>query len=164
MSFSLSVIFCCSFAKSCLTLCDPMDCSTPGSSVLYYLSEFAQIHVHWASDAIQPSHPLLPLLFWLWSFPASESFPRSWLFTSGGQSIVSVLVHLGCYTKSYRPSGLNNRSVLSHNSRGRKPKIKVSAGLVSSAASLLGCGKPTSHPAPTWLSLSMCQCPSLLFS
>ena len=43
---------CCSVAKSCLTLCDPMDCSTPGSSVLNYYPEFAQIHVHWVSDAI----------------------------------------------------------------------------------------------------------------
>ena len=36
----------------------PMDCSIPGSPV-HYLLEFAQIHVHWVSDAIQPSHPLL---------------------------------------------------------------------------------------------------------
>ena len=35
-----------------------MDCSTPGFPVLHYLLEFAQIHVHWISDAIQPSHPL----------------------------------------------------------------------------------------------------------
>ena len=35
-----------------------MDCSTPGSPVLHYLPESAQIHVHWVSDAIQPSHPL----------------------------------------------------------------------------------------------------------
>ena len=34
------------FAQSCLTLCDPMDCSMPGFSVLHYLPEFAQIHVH----------------------------------------------------------------------------------------------------------------------
>ena len=37
-----------------------MDCSTPGSSVLHYLPEFAQIPVHWVSDAIQPSHSLEP--------------------------------------------------------------------------------------------------------
>ena len=37
-----------------------MDCSTPGFPVLHYLLEFAQIHVHWVGDAIQPSHPLLP--------------------------------------------------------------------------------------------------------
>ena len=48
----------CSVAKSCPTLCDPMDCSTPGFPILHHLPEFAQIHVHWVSDAIQPSHPL----------------------------------------------------------------------------------------------------------
>ena len=46
-------------AQSCLTLCDPVDCSTPGLPVHNQLLEFTQIHVHWASDAIQPSHPLL---------------------------------------------------------------------------------------------------------
>ena len=50
---------CCTFAKSCPTLCDPMDCRTPGSSVLHYLPEFAQTYVHWVSDAIQPSRLLL---------------------------------------------------------------------------------------------------------
>ena len=51
---------CCSFAKSCPTLCDPMDCSTPGFPVLHYLPYFAQIHVHWVNDAMYPFHPLLP--------------------------------------------------------------------------------------------------------
>ena len=46
---------CCSVPKSCLILCDPMDCSTPGFPVLYYLPEFAEIQVHWVSVAIQPS-------------------------------------------------------------------------------------------------------------
>ena len=49
---------CCSVAQSCPTLCDPVDCSTPGSSVLHYLLELAQTHVHWVGDAIQSSHPL----------------------------------------------------------------------------------------------------------
>ena len=53
-----SLCCCCWVAKSCLALCDPMDCSIPGSSVLHYLLELAQIHVHWVSNAIQPSHPL----------------------------------------------------------------------------------------------------------
>ena len=51
---------CCSVAQSCPTLCDPVDCSTPGSSVLHYLLGFAQTHVHWVGDAIQSSHPLSP--------------------------------------------------------------------------------------------------------
>ena len=52
---------CCPVTKSCLTLCDPMDCSTPGFPVLHYLSMFVQTHVHWVGDAIQPSYTLLPL-------------------------------------------------------------------------------------------------------
>ena len=49
----------CSATKTCLTLCDLMDCSTPGFPALHYLSEFAQTHVHGAGDAIQPTHPLV---------------------------------------------------------------------------------------------------------
>ena len=51
---------CCSVTKSCPTLCDPMDCSTPGFPVLHCLPEFAQTHVHLVNDAIQPPHPLSP--------------------------------------------------------------------------------------------------------
>ena len=47
-----------SIAQSCLILCDPMDCSTPGLLVHHQLPEFTQTHVHWVSDAIQPCHPL----------------------------------------------------------------------------------------------------------
>ena len=47
-----------SVAQSCLTLCDPMDCSMPGFPVYHQLLEFVQTHVHRVSDAIQPSHPL----------------------------------------------------------------------------------------------------------
>ena len=52
---------CCSVAKSCLTLYNSMDCNTPGFPVLHCLLEFAQIHVHWISDAINPSPHLLSL-------------------------------------------------------------------------------------------------------
>ena len=45
-------------AQSCLTFCDPMDCSTPGFPVHHQLPELAQTHVLWVGDAIQPSHPL----------------------------------------------------------------------------------------------------------
>ena len=45
-------------AQSCLTLCDLMNRSTPGHPVHRQLPEFTQTHVHWVSDAIQPSHPL----------------------------------------------------------------------------------------------------------
>ena len=57
-----------SVTQLCLTLCDLMDCSTPGFPVHYQLPEFTQTHVHQVSDAIQPSHPLsspfpMPLIF-----------------------------------------------------------------------------------------------------
>ena len=79
---------CCSVTKLCPIPCDPMDCSTPGSSVLQCLLELAQIHVHWVGDTTPPSHPLLPLFSSCpQSFPASGSFPMRQLFTSGGQSI-----------------------------------------------------------------------------
>ena len=47
-----------SIAQSCLTLCDPMNHSTPGLPVHHQLPEFTQTHVHRVGDAIQPSHPL----------------------------------------------------------------------------------------------------------
>ena len=53
-----SLCCCCSVAKSCLTLCNATNCSTPGFPVLHYLPELTQTHVHWVSDAIQPSRPL----------------------------------------------------------------------------------------------------------
>ena len=47
-----------SVTQLCLTLCDPMDCNTPGLPVHHQLPELTQTHVYWVSDAIQPSHPL----------------------------------------------------------------------------------------------------------
>ena len=79
---------CCSVAQSCLTLCNPVDCSTPGFPVPHCLLELAQTHIHWVGDAIWPSHPLLPP-----SPPAlylsqhQGSCPMSWLFASSGQNI-----------------------------------------------------------------------------
>ena len=63
-----------------------MDCSTPGSSFLHSVPEFAQIHVHWVSY-LTISYSVAPFSSCPQSFPASGSFPMSWLVTSGGQSI-----------------------------------------------------------------------------
>ena len=60
----------------CPTLCDPVDCSTPGLPGPHYLPEFAQIHVHWIGDAIQPSYPLLsfsPFVFILYKHQGLRS-------------------------------------------------------------------------------------------
>ena len=59
-----------SVARSCPTLCDPMNCSTPGLRVHHHLSEFTQTHVHPVGDAIQPSH-LCHLLLLLPPIPPS---------------------------------------------------------------------------------------------
>ena len=76
-----------SVAQSCPTLCDSMNCSTPGLLVHHQLPEFTQTHVHWVGDL--PSnhlilcHPLLlPSIF-----PSIRSFEMSQFFTSSGQSI-----------------------------------------------------------------------------
>ena len=80
--------FCfCSVIQSYTTLCNPMDYSTPGFPVLHHLPEFAQIHVHWANDAIQSSHSVACFSSCFQSFPASRSLLMSRLFISGGQNI-----------------------------------------------------------------------------
>ena len=80
-----------SVAQSCWTLFDPMDCSTPGFPVLHHFLELAETHVHWVSDAIQPSHPLLSPLLLPSTFPSIRVFsnesvlrirwPKYWSFS-----------------------------------------------------------------------------------
>ena len=77
---------CCLVSKSCPGLCEPMDCSTPGLPVLHRLpgvcSNTCSLS-QWYHPAISSS--VAPLSYCPQSFPASGSFPMSWLFTSGGQ-------------------------------------------------------------------------------
>ena len=79
--FQLLCHCCCSVNKSCPTVCNPMDCSTPGFPVLYHLPEFAQTHICWVSNATQPSwvicHPFLLL---------SSIFPRIRVFSNKSSS------------------------------------------------------------------------------
>ena len=103
----LPVYFLLLFSCSCLTLFDPMDCSTPGFPVLHQLLELAQTCVHWVSDAIQPSHPLSspsPLTFNL--SPASGSFLMSQFFSSGGQSTGASASVLPVNIQDWFPLGL----------------------------------------------------------
>ena len=77
--------------KLCPTLCNPMDCSTPGFPVLHYFPEFAQTHIHWVGDAIQPSHSLSSPLLLPSVFPSIRVFsneltlcitwPKYWNFS-----------------------------------------------------------------------------------
>ena len=105
----VSCCYCCSVVQSCLTLCDPVDRSTPGHPVLHHLPEFAQVHVNCTGDAIQPSHPLTPSspsalslspLFFKWatfcifSSVQFKSLSRVWLFvTSWTTARQASLVH-----------------------------------------------------------------------
>ena len=96
-----------SVTQWCLTLCDPKDCSMPGFPVLHHLLEFAQIHVHWVGDTLQPSHPLLspcPLCFQ--SFPELGCFPMNRLFASGDQSTGASPSVLSVNTQDWFPLGL----------------------------------------------------------
>ena len=82
---------CCSVAKLCPTLCNSMDCSTPGFPVLHCHPELAQTHVCWVNDGIQPSQSLQFLLFLPSIFPSirvlsNESalglrWPKFWNFS-----------------------------------------------------------------------------------
>ena len=83
----------CSVPQSCPTLCDSMDCSTPGFPVHHQLPELTQTHVYQIGDAIQPSSSVVHFSSCHQSFPASGSLPMSQFFTSGGQSTgVSALL------------------------------------------------------------------------
>ena len=83
ISFSLLLLlFSCSVVSDSL---HPNDCGTPGFSVLYHLSEFAQTHVHWVMPS-NPSHPLSSLLLPS-IFHSIRPLPVSRLFPSAGQSI-----------------------------------------------------------------------------
>ena len=73
------------FSQSCLTLCNPMDCSTLGFPILHNLLEFAQIHVHWIGYPISSS--VIPFSSCCQSFPALASFQMSRDFASGSQGI-----------------------------------------------------------------------------
>ena len=75
-------------SESCPILCHPMDCSTSGFTVLHHLPELAQTHIHWISDAIQPSHPLISS-----SLPAFNLFQHQGLFqwVSSLHQVVKVL-------------------------------------------------------------------------
>ena len=82
----LANMCCCPVAKSCLTLCSPKDCRIPGSSVLHYLPVCSNSCPLSQRCFLTISSSAALFLFCFQSFPASESFPMSQLFTSGGQS------------------------------------------------------------------------------
>ena len=118
----------CTFHCCCLVTLLPMDCSRPGFPVLHYLPEFAQTHVHWVDDAIQPCHPLSPLLLLPSLFPSIRVFsnmsilhirwPKYWSFSFSisPSNEYSGLISLG-WTGwiSLQSKGLS-KSLLQHHS------------------------------------------------
>ena len=105
--FQKCLCFCCSVAWSCRTLCDPINFSIPGFSILHYLPEFAQTHVHWADvPSSHLTHCLISFSSCPQSFTASGSFPVSQLFTSGGQRIRASASVLLMNIQDWFPLGL----------------------------------------------------------
>ena len=92
-----------SVTQSCLTLCDPMNCSTPGLPVHHQLLESTQTHVHRVGDAIQPSHPLSSPSPPAPNLSQHQSFPMSQLFIWGGQSIGVSASVLPMNTQDWSP-------------------------------------------------------------
>ena len=90
LKFINTLFCCCSFIQACPTLCNTMDCSTPGFPILHHLPQFAQIHVHRAGDAIQPSHPLSSPSPPVFNLSQHQSFPMSQFFPSGGFQSIGV--------------------------------------------------------------------------
>ena len=113
-----------SVAQLCPTLCDPMDCSTPGFPIHHQLLEPTQTHVH----RVGRCHPtisssVVPFSSCLQSFPASGSFSASWFLASGGRSIgVSA-----------------SAEVLSHNNFKRSWKERYWVGLSVHSGFFVSC-------------------------
>ena len=129
-----------SVTQSCLTLCDPMDCSTPGLPVHHQLPESTQAHVHWVSDAIQTSHPLyksaiIYLLTW-----------DCWLVINS-----NLLVFLSFFSTEYLyilAPPLPFQSSPSELSERLFPRFKFSASLTNKTyfQSICNAGDPSSIP------------------
>ena len=83
--FGPVVLICCSVTQSCLTMCDPIECNTPGFPVFHHLPEFAQTLIHWVNDTIQ-SYPLALPSPPVFSLSQHQGLPKSQLFTSGDPS------------------------------------------------------------------------------
>ena len=79
-----------SVTQSCPTLCNHMDCSTPGLPVHHQLLEFTQTNVHWVGDAIQPSHPLSPPSPPTSNLSQHQGLQMSQFFTSASASALPM--------------------------------------------------------------------------
>ena len=121
----------CSVAKSCLTLCNPMDCITPDFPALHYLQEFAQTHVHWVGDAIQPSHPLSRLSPPAFSLSQHQGlFQMSWLFASGDQKYWSFSISSSNENQGWFPLGSTGPPCSTRDSQDFSPATHFEASIL----------------------------------
>ena len=97
---------CCSVTKLCLTLCDLMDCSMPGSPVLHCRPVYSTSCPLSRCCYLTIPSSATPFSFCLPSFPASGSFPMSWLFSSGGQRNGASATVLPMNIQGWFPLGL----------------------------------------------------------
>ena len=124
--------------------CHSMGCSTPDFPALYYLPEFAQTHVHWVSDAIQPSYPLSSLSPLALCLSQHQSFPVSQLFVLGSQSIGASASELPMNIHVCFPLELTNLiSCCPRDSQESSPELQFQS-IHSSVLSLLYCPTLTS--------------------
>ena len=137
-----------------------MNCSTPDSSVLHCLLEFAQIHVHlsqWSYLTISSS--TTPFSFCLRFFPGSRSFPMRWLFALGGQSIEVSATILPVNIQGWFPLGLTGLNPLLS-----KWLLRVCSSTISSSAlSLLYCPTDSQESSPDHSSKTLVLWPSAFF-
>ena len=96
----ISACYCCSVTQSCLTLCNSTNCSMPGLPVFYHLPELAQIHVHWVSDAIQPS--------------CQNTHPKVWCYIKAWCVLWLSLPEAQCPSSSYGAACFNLLVQVSH--------------------------------------------------
>ena len=133
-SFPLSWTFS-SVAQSCLTLCDPIDCSMLGFPVPHHLPDLAQTHVHWVSDAIQPSYPLSSPLLLPSIFPSIRVFsneltlrnrwPKYWNFRISPSNEYSglITIRIDWFDLLAVQGVFSNTTVQKHQFFGAQPSL-----------------------------------------
>ena len=102
------VSFSCSVTQSCLTFCNSVDCSTLGFPALHHPLECVQTHVHWVGDAIQPSHPLFPLLLLPSVFPSIRVFSNESALHIRWLKYWSINISLPMNIKGWFPLGMTD--------------------------------------------------------
>ena len=149
MFFLIQSKCCCAVSQLCLTLCDPMDCSTPGLPVPHHLLEFAQVHVHYTDDAIlswvfcldstsiSSSDTLISLLIWTYLFLYTVSKKKT-----KTKTLISITLLLSCPVVLYslRPHELQHTRPLSSFIISRSlPKFMLIALVMPSSHLILWC-------------------------